>query len=89
MDMKLKNRLALVSGSTAGIGYAIATALAGEGARVIVNGRTQASVDAAVAAIQAATSGKVFGFAGDLSTADVAEALVRHYPNIALCNGFC
>jgi NAD(P)-dependent dehydrogenase (short-subunit alcohol dehydrogenase family) len=84
MDMKLKNRLALVSGSTAGIGYAIATTLASEGARVIVNGRTQASVDAAVAAIQAATGGKVFGFAGDLSTADVAEALVRHYPNIEI-----
>ncbi len=50
MDMKLTNRLALVSGSTAGIDYAIAAALAGEGARVIVNGRTQATVDAAVTA---------------------------------------
>jgi NAD(P)-dependent dehydrogenase (short-subunit alcohol dehydrogenase family) len=48
--MKLTNRLALVSGSTAGIDYAIAAALAGKGARVIVNGRTQATVDAAVTA---------------------------------------
>jgi len=52
MDMKLTNRLALVSGSTAGIGYAIARGLAGEGARVIINGRTKAAVDAAVASIQ-------------------------------------
>ena len=41
MDLDLKGKLALVSGSTAGIGFAIASALAGEGARVIVNGRTQ------------------------------------------------
>ena len=47
MDLKLTNKLALVTGSTAGIGYAIAEALAREGARVIVNGRTQAAVDAA------------------------------------------
>lgn len=84
MDMKLKNRLALVSGSTAGIGYAIATTLASEGARVIVNGRTQAGVDTAIAAIKAATNSNVFGFAGDLSTADVAEGLVRQYPNIEI-----
>ena len=43
MDLKLSNRLALVSGSTAGIGFAIAASLAAEGARVIVNGRTQAA----------------------------------------------
>jgi NAD(P)-dependent dehydrogenase (short-subunit alcohol dehydrogenase family) len=84
MDMQLKSRLALVSGSTAGIGYAIATALAREGAQVIVNGRSQTSVDAAVVAIKAATGGNVLGFAGDLSKADAAEALVRHYPNIEI-----
>jgi len=84
MDMKLTNRLALVSGSTAGIGYAIAAALAGEGARVIVNGRTQAAVDAAVAAIRSATGSEVSGFAGDLSTADAAEALVRENPGIEI-----
>ena len=84
MDMKLTNRLALVSGSTAGIGYAIASALAGEGARVIVNGRTQAAVDAAVTAIRSATGSDVSGFAGDLSTADAAEALVRENPGIEI-----
>ena len=84
MDMQLKNRLALVSGSTAGIGYAIATALAREGARVIVNGRTQAAVDKAIASIKAETSTAALGFAGDLSTAAAAEALVAQYPNIEI-----
>ena len=46
MDLQLKGKLALVSGSTAGIGLAIASALAQEGARVIVNGRKQEAVDA-------------------------------------------
>jgi NADP-dependent 3-hydroxy acid dehydrogenase YdfG len=40
MDLGLKDNFAFVSGSTAGIGFAIATAFAGEGARVVVNGRT-------------------------------------------------
>ena len=84
MDMKLKDRLALVSGSTAGIGYAIAMGLAREGAKVIVNGRTQAAVDAAVAAIKAATGSDTRGFAGDLSTAEAAEALVRENPDIEI-----
>jgi NAD(P)-dependent dehydrogenase (short-subunit alcohol dehydrogenase family) len=56
MDTKLTNKLALVSGSTAGIGYAIAVAPAAEGARVIVNGRSQASVDGAVARINSAAT---------------------------------
>ena len=84
MDLKLKNKLALVSGSTAGIGYAIAMALASEGARVIVNGRTQAAVDAAVSTIKSTTGSDALGFAGDLSKADVAESLVRENPNIEI-----
>ena len=48
MNLQLENKLALVSGSTAGIGLAIAKALAAEGARVIVNGRTEARVKEAV-----------------------------------------
>lgn len=82
MDLKLTGKLALVSGSTAGIGHAIASALATEGARVIVNGRTQASVDAAVAEIRAATAGDVVGFAGDLSTPAAAAAVVAKHPGI-------
>lgn len=84
MDLQLKDRLALVSGSTAGIGYAIAVALAREGARVVVNGRTQAAVDSAVAAIKSGTGGDAQGFAGDLSTADAAQALVREHPHIEI-----
>jgi NAD(P)-dependent dehydrogenase (short-subunit alcohol dehydrogenase family) len=69
MDLKLQGRRALVSGSTAGIGRAIAASLAKEGASVIVNGRAQSSVDKAVAELKAATGGDVSGFAGDLGTA--------------------
>jgi len=84
MDMKLKNKLALVTGSTAGIGYAIAEALAGEGARVIVNGRTQEAVDRAMSAIKSSTVGDVLGYAGDISKPDVAEKLVQQFPDIEI-----
>jgi NAD(P)-dependent dehydrogenase (short-subunit alcohol dehydrogenase family) len=84
MDLKLKSKLALVSGSTAGIGYAIAAALAAEGARVIVNGRSQSSVDQAVSAVKSSTGGDVIGFAGDLTTASAAEALIKTHPNIEI-----
>ena len=84
MDLQLKGKLALVSGSTAGIGHAIASALAAEGARVIVNGRSQHSVDAAVAQIASDTGGEVLGFAGDLSTEAAAVELTRRYPGIEI-----
>jgi len=84
MDMKLTDRLALVSGSTAGIGFAIAGALAGEGARVIVNGRSQAAVDGAISKIKSASGVQVQGFTGDLSTAAAAEELVRKHPDIEI-----
>ena len=64
MDLNLTGKLALVSGSTAGIGLAIASTLAQEGARVIVNGRSQSSVDDVVAQLKAQTGGDVQGFAG-------------------------
>ena len=84
MDLKLTGKLAFISGSTAGIGHAIATALAHEGARVIVNGREQASVDEAVARISAGPGGEVIGFAGDMSTATAASALVARFPDIEI-----
>jgi NAD(P)-dependent dehydrogenase (short-subunit alcohol dehydrogenase family) len=84
MDLKLTDRLALVTGSTAGIGWAIAKALAAEGARVIVNGRTPAAVDKAVAGLSAETGGRLVGFAGDLTTATSAEALAAAYPGVEI-----
>jgi NAD(P)-dependent dehydrogenase (short-subunit alcohol dehydrogenase family) len=84
MDLKLNGKLALVTGSTAGIGFAIAAALAREGARVIVNGRSQPSVDQAVAGLRKATGADVLGFAGDLSKAEAAEALVKAHPGIEI-----
>ncbi|MBS0453698.1 MAG: SDR family oxidoreductase [Proteobacteria bacterium] len=80
MDLKIKGKLALVSGSTAGIGFAIASQLAAEGARVIVNGRSQQAVDSAVAKIQ----GEALGFAGDLGTPEAAEAVVARFPGIEI-----
>ena len=82
MDLKLTKKIALVTGSTAGIGNAIAASLAREGATVIVSGRTTAAVDAAVTAMKADAPGEVLGFAGDLSEASVAEDLVRRHPAV-------
>jgi len=84
MDTKLTQKLALVTGSTAGIGYAIAEALAREGARVIVNGRSRAGVEGAVSKIESATGIRAQGFAGDLSAAAAAEELVRQHPDIEI-----
>ena len=84
MDLGLKGRRALVSGSTAGIGLAIASALAKESARVIVNGRTQGAVDDAVARIRSATGVDADGFAGDLGLASAAETLAQTHPNVEI-----
>jgi NAD(P)-dependent dehydrogenase (short-subunit alcohol dehydrogenase family) len=84
MELDLKGKLALVSGSTAGIGRAIAASLAREGARVIVNGRSQSSVDKAVAELRSAGGAEVHGFAGDLSTAAAADDLAQRFPNVEI-----
>ena len=83
MDLGLKGKLALVTGSTAGIGYATCESLAREGARVIVNGRTQETVDAAVAKLKAA-GGNAAAFAGDLTTAAAAADVVRRFPDVEI-----
>ena len=81
MDLGIAGKRALVTGSTAGIGFATARALAREGARVVVNGRTQARVDAAVAAIRAGLPGAhIGGVAADLGTAVGCEAVVDEVP---------
>ena len=82
MDLKLEGKRALVTGSTAGIGAAIASNLAREGARAIVNGRASADVDRAVAALKAESGGDLIAFAGDLGTAAAAEELARRHPEV-------
>jgi NAD(P)-dependent dehydrogenase (short-subunit alcohol dehydrogenase family) len=84
MDLALKGKRALVSGSTAGIGHAIAARLAREGAHVIVNGRSQPAVDEAVRKLTALTGATVQGFAGDLGTAAAAEELARRHPDVEI-----
>jgi len=84
MDLLLRDKLALVTGSTAGIGRAIARALVQEGARVIVNGRTTDGVERAVAELKAAGGTRVTGFAGDLANAAAAEELVRQHPQVEI-----
>ena len=83
MDLQLTNKLALVTGSTKGIGVAIATGLAREGARAIINGRTEKSVNAALVKIQAAVpAAQLDGFVGDLADATTADVLVRQFPAV-------
>ena len=78
MNLGLDGRRALVTGSTVGIGLATARLLASEGAAVVVNGRTQGRVAAAVDTIRkAAPRAEVTGVASDLSTAGGCDALVR------------
>ena len=81
MNLKLTDKTALVSGSTKGIGFAIATGLAHEGARVIVNGRSEKSVAEAKEQIDQTVPGaRIEGFAGDLSTAAATEMLLQRFP---------
>jgi NAD(P)-dependent dehydrogenase (short-subunit alcohol dehydrogenase family) len=82
MDLQLAGKTALVSGSTAGIGLAIVSQLAQEGAHVIINGRAKESVAQVVADITRKTDGQVQGFAGDLSQASVAQALFEAHPEV-------
>jgi NAD(P)-dependent dehydrogenase (short-subunit alcohol dehydrogenase family) len=83
MKIDLKGKTALVTGSTSGIGHAIARGLAAAGADVAVNGRAQAKVDAAVAAIAKAVPGaKVRAVAADVSTAEGCKTLVAALPEV-------
>ena len=83
MKIDLSGKTALVTGSTSGIGHAIAKGLAAAGATVVVNGRTQAKVDAAAAGLaKAVTGAKVRGIAADVSTAAGCKALVAALPQV-------
>src|SRR5689334_9427448 len=81
MDLQLRGKRALVTGSTAGIGFAIAEALAREGASVVVNGRGEPRVREAVRAL-AGTGAEVHGLAADLGTAQGAEAAIKAHRDV-------
>ena len=81
MKIDLSDKTALVTGSTAGIGHAIARGLAAAGAEVVINGRSKAKVDAAmVSIVRGVANAKVRGVAADVSTAAGCEALVAELP---------
>ncbi|MEH2264190.1 SDR family NAD(P)-dependent oxidoreductase [Nostoc sp.] len=83
MDLKLHGKSALVSGSTAGIGLAIAQGLAQEGASVIVNGRSEERVAQAIAKIQQSTpDAKLTGVVADAGTASGIEQLLQKVPHV-------
>ena len=80
MDLQLMNKKALVTGSTAGIGFAIASLLAQEGAAVVVNGRSQGRVEEAVCSIKKETDTQITGVAADLGTKEGVDVLTRTVP---------
>jgi len=82
MDLKLKDKTALVTGSTAGIGLEIARTLAVEGAKGFVTGRDQAKLDAAVNGIRAAGGANVSGVVADAATAEGAATLLAAVPQV-------
>ncbi len=92
MDLGIRGRVALITGGSAGLGYATAAALAREGARIALNGRDSARLDAAVLRLRAETGAEVAGFRGDVSVRNEAESVVRNAAaglgpvEILLCN---
>ena len=77
MDLKFKDKRALVTGSSRGLGYATALALAKEGCKVAINGRDEAKIKAVAEKMSKETGTQVIGLAGDVSLADVPEKLVQ------------
>ncbi|WP_136254003.1 SDR family NAD(P)-dependent oxidoreductase [Onishia niordana] len=82
MHIDLSGKHAIVTGSTAGIGYAIAQGLADAGAAVVITGRTQARVDEAISSLQEAyPQASISGVAADLGTAEGCQALIAAKPD--------
>jgi NAD(P)-dependent dehydrogenase (short-subunit alcohol dehydrogenase family) len=81
MDLQLVGKRALITGSTAGIGFAIAAALSREGAAVVINGRTTSRVEDAVARLRA-DSGEIQGLAADLGTLDGVRQALEEFPDM-------
>lgn len=83
MNLQLAGKKALVTGSTGGIGFAIARALAREAVSVVINGRTEKRVGAAIESIRReVTTAKVESLALDLSHADAAEETTWRFPEV-------
>jgi NAD(P)-dependent dehydrogenase (short-subunit alcohol dehydrogenase family) len=83
MDLQLKNKIAFVSGSTAGIGFAIAKRLLMEGAQVIINGRSRRSVDEAINELKIdAEDANISGIAADFSNADDITRLLAELTDV-------
>lgn len=83
MDFQISGKCALVTGATQGIGFAIAAELLGEGANVIINGRSQANVDVAVKRLSGvAGGGIVSGIAADLGSAEGVAVLAAQLPKV-------
>lgn len=83
MDLKLSDKVAFVSGSTAGIGLAIAKRLLIEGAQVIINGRTQHGIDEVIHALKSEIpQAKVSGIAADFSKVEEVNKLIQALPEI-------
>ncbi len=82
MDLKLSDKTALVTGSTAGIGLAIARRLADEGATVIIAGRSQSKLDEATKELQALGKGTIRPVLADVATAEGANALLNEVPDV-------
>jgi NAD(P)-dependent dehydrogenase (short-subunit alcohol dehydrogenase family) len=82
MDLQLRGKKALVTGSTAGIGLAIATTLAREGADVVINGRTEARVAEAVSKVRKDAKGDVSGIAADTGARAGTEQVIARLADV-------
>lgn len=83
MELDLEHKTALISGSTKGIGFAIAKQLAAEGVHVIVSGRSEQNVASALESIRKEVPrAQVEGFVGDLATMKDTEEVLKRYPEV-------
>ena len=76
MDLQLQNKRALVTGSSRGLGYAIARLLALEGCRVVINSRNEQNAREAAAKLVAETHAEIYAFTGDVCLSDIPAKLV-------------
>ena len=83
MNLELQNKTVFITGSTSGIGFAMAEGFLKEGAHVIINGRTQNSVDAAIEKLKASIpSTSISGIAADFKEANAVEIIKKSLENI-------